>query len=93
MYNSNAFVNNITGDKMKKNKDNTSSVENYDVGNAEDCFELITKYGTYEIQPTADTENAFPKIAQGLPKKKQLNNQFVIWRNTQEAEGAPLLRE
>ncbi len=36
----------------------------------ETVFDLINKYGTYEIQPTADTDNAFPKIAQGLPKKK-----------------------
>ena len=30
--------------------------------------ELVNKYGTYEIQPTAETENSFPTIAQGLPK-------------------------
>ena len=54
---------------MKK-KEETASLESYDIGNAEDCFELVNKYGTYEIQPTADTENAFPKIEQGLPKKK-----------------------
>ena len=26
-------------------------------------------YGTYNIQPTSDTENRFPLIAPGLPKK------------------------
>lgn len=26
--------------------------------------ELLNKYGTYNIQPTADTENQYPKIAQ-----------------------------
>ena len=31
--------------------------------------EIINAYGTYEIQPTADTENDFPAIAQGLPPK------------------------
>lgn len=30
-------------------------------------FDLINKYGTYEIQPTADTDNPFPHISQGLP--------------------------
>lgn len=30
-------------------------------------FDLINKYGTYEIQPTADTDNPFPHIAHGLP--------------------------
>lgn len=39
----------------------------------ETVFDLINKYGTYEIQPTADTDNAFPKIAQGLPKSKNRN--------------------
>ncbi len=33
-------------------------------------FDLINKYGTYEIQPTADTDNPFPHIAQGLAKEK-----------------------
>ena len=28
------------------------------------------KYGTYNIQPTSQTENSFPHIAQGLPKRK-----------------------
>lgn len=40
----------------------------YNQGNPETVPELINKYGTYEIQPTADTENAFPKISQSLPK-------------------------
>lgn len=43
-------------------------------GQPETAFEMINKYGTYEIQPTADTDNEFPKIAQGLPKENQ-NNQ------------------
>lgn len=38
--------------------------------NEKDVFYLINQYGTYEIQPTADTDNPFPKIAQGLPKKR-----------------------
>ena len=38
-------------------------------GQPEDSFELINCYGTYEIQRTADTENLFPMIAQGLPKQ------------------------
>lgn len=31
--------------------------------------ELINKYGTYEIQPTADTKNKYPTISQGIAKK------------------------
>ena len=35
-----------------------------------DSFELINKYGTYEIQPTNDSDHDFPKIAQGLPARR-----------------------
>lgn len=37
----------------------------------ENAFEQVNKYGTYEIQPTAEADQRFPEIAQGLPKKKQ----------------------
>lgn len=37
----------------------------------ETAFELINKYGTYEIQPTADTVNDYPQIAQGLAEKEK----------------------
>lgn len=30
-------------------------------------FDLVNMYGTYNIQPTSDTENTFPLIAPGLP--------------------------
>ena len=32
--------------------------------------EMINTYGTYEIQPTADSEFMFPAISQGLPSKE-----------------------
>lgn len=37
-------------------------------GQPDDVFDMINQYGTYEIQRTADTQNYFPAIAQGLPK-------------------------
>ncbi|MDO4608135.1 MAG: hypothetical protein Q4B40_02960 [Clostridia bacterium] len=40
------------------------------MGQPQTSTELINKYGTYEIQPTADSDNDFPKIAQGLPSQK-----------------------
>ena len=40
-------------------------------GQPETVEELLHKYGTYVIQPTQDSENEFPKIAQGLPKKEK----------------------
>jgi len=39
-------------------------------GSPEDCCEYVNKYGTYNIQPTADSDYEFPAIAHGLPKKK-----------------------
>ena len=51
-------------------EEKTKSANNNEIGNAETAFELVNKYGTYEIQPTADPENPFPIIAQGLPKQK-----------------------
>ena len=30
---------------------------------------MVNRYGTYNIQPTFDMENDFPKISQGKPKK------------------------
>ena len=38
-------------------------------GNPETAFELINKYGTYNIQPTAESDNDYPKIAQGIESK------------------------
>lgn len=37
----------------------------------ENVSELVNKYGTYEIQPTADTENFYPAIAQGLSERNK----------------------
>ncbi len=34
-------------------------------------FDLLNKYGTYNIQPTADNENEYPAISQGIPKEKK----------------------
>lgn len=39
---------------------------------------LINMYGTYNIQPTVDTENTFPLIGHGLPKQ---------WRNMRLDKG------
>ena len=33
------------------------------------AFDMVNRYGTYEIQATADTENLYPAIAQGFNKK------------------------
>ena len=38
-------------------------------GVPESGFDLVNEYGTYNIQPTADTDNLFPLIAPGLPRR------------------------
>ena len=56
---------------MKKRKKDKKQTETESVsGQPVDAFDMVNKYGTYEIQPTQESENAFPKIAQGLPKEK-----------------------
>lgn len=53
-----------------KNKDkaNLETAVTPVVSQPENSFELINKYGTYEIQPTCDSDNKYPEIAQGRPK-------------------------
>ncbi len=35
----------------------------------ETAEEMVNCFGTYEIQPTADSDNQYPAIAQGFNKK------------------------
>lgn len=42
-------------------------------GEPETVYDMVNKYGTYEIQPTAATDNQYPAIAQGF-NKKQIKN-------------------
>ena len=41
------------------------------MGQPETCDELLHKYGTYEIQPTSDSDNEFPEISQGLSEREK----------------------
>ena len=43
-------------------------------GQPDSTFDLVNKYGTYNIQPTNEQENEFPAIMQALPKR---------WRETE----------
>ena len=82
----------------KKHKKNAQydehTVSSEDVRDTpETVFEQINKYGTYEIQPTADRADFFPAIAQGLPTqptgrnmrvdntKSKLKNTKKMWNN------------
>lgn len=55
-------------DKNKKKNDMKTLSADAIMSQPETTFELVNKYGTYEIQPTSDSDNDYPKIAQGLPK-------------------------
>lgn len=58
---------------MSKNSDKNKVYRNIAdavMGQPETCDELLHKYGTYNIQPTDDSDNEFPQISQGLSKGK-----------------------
>lgn len=70
----------IRKDKIKMNKENDKKFDGIHcptpssepvMGEPEDSFDMVNKYGTYNIQPTSQTGNSFPHIAQGLPKKRK----------------------
>ena len=57
-------------EKQDKNKKISSAeAPQSDVFDAED---MVNKYGTYNVQPTADTKNLFPQISQGLPGQEEI---------------------
>ena len=58
----------MKNNNYKKAKDKFEVAANPVIGQPLDSLEMINKYGTYEIQPTADTDNEFPCIAQGKYK-------------------------
>ena len=37
------------------------------IGQPDNVWELLNRYGTYEVQATQDTDNPYPSIAQGYP--------------------------
>ncbi len=56
-------------EKTKKpDKDTEMCIENQ-CRPPETAEEMVNCFGTYEIQPTADTDNQYPAIAQGFNRK------------------------
>ncbi|MBQ8605389.1 MAG: hypothetical protein IJ408_01510 [Clostridia bacterium] len=53
---------------MKKKKKSTE-VDTAVAGQPSDATEQVNKYGTYNIQPTNDSDNEYPAIAQGISEK------------------------
>ena len=57
---------------MEKNKklSNETEMRLENIKNPpENAFEMVNCFGTYEIQSTADNQNAYPAIAQGFNPK------------------------
>lgn len=54
--------------KNKKKMSNMTDI-NTTNGNPDTAFDMVNRYGTYEIQPTANTNNTYPAIAQGFNEK------------------------
>ena len=46
------------------------------MGEPETVFDMINKYGTYEIQPTADTDNEFGRFP---PNQGSKNDNLYAW--------------
>ncbi len=51
-----------------------------------DAFDLVNKYGTYNIQDTADTSNLFPMIAHGLPIYEAQNHGYKSKKQSDKAK-------
>ena len=56
--------------KSSKKDDYLTPSANSVQGQPQNAFELINKYGTYNIQPTNDSDQKYPEIAQGLPQNQ-----------------------
>ncbi len=68
---------------MKK-KIKTSDMSNLHTTDSEPdtALDMVNFYGTYEIQPTADSPNQYPAIAQGFNKKQiKTNRQNPKYKN------------
>ncbi len=51
-----------------------------------DSFDYVNMYGTYNIQPTADREDEYPAIAQGLSRREAAERERA--RNEWKSEQA-----
>ena len=59
-------------DKKKMKSDLSSAPI---VSQPENVLEILNEYGTYVIQPTADSDNFYPTIAQGQFSKDKKREQ------------------
>ncbi len=72
MNNANSGPNSMENRKKDRNENfsvPTDIVAKSYPATPETAEEMVNAYGTYNIQPTADTDNDFPAIAQGTTKE------------------------
>ena len=68
------YANNPVKNMKNKNKNKERLEPVIDVssvpvtGMPETAFDMVNRYGTYNIQSTAETENMYPTVAQGFNK-------------------------
>ena len=53
--------------------------------------DVVNKYGTYEVQDTADSDNRYPHIAQGMPTqaKERFQDSHPSRSSRKRGEGPP----
>ena len=62
---------NLEVKKVNKKRKNCKQNSNLPLSDSpETAEEMVNRYGTYEIQSTAATDNQYPCIAQGFNKKQ-----------------------
>ena len=69
----------MKGKKREKTEESLSLSEQKPT--PETVTDLVNNYGTYNIQPTADSENPYPAIAQGYHEKIAENKEKEKRRN------------
>ena len=55
------------------------------MGDTPNSFDMVNRYGTYNIQPTADREDEYPAISQGLSRleNEERNRAREQWKSEQ----------
>ena len=72
---------------MRKGKSVNSGFSN--AKEPKNSFDYVNMYGTYNIQPTADSEDEYPAIAQGLSAKAAARRRRARDEWKKEQSGKP----
>lgn len=77
--------------KMKKNNNmgySMSPMLEVDETTPENSFQMVNRFGRCNVQSTANTDNSYPEIAQGLSKKvaESVDDERKRWREQNDKE-------